>query len=48
MEKLKSFITHVFVPIITVITGALVVYVDINVADYNSEIGRMEIALKSR
>ncbi len=40
--------TYILVPIVTVITGALVVFVDHEVGKSNQEISRMEISLKEQ
>ena len=41
MEKIKNFVTYILVPLITVFTGSLVVFVD-------REISRMDISLKEQ
>ncbi len=48
MEKIKNFVTYILVPVVTVVTGVLVVFVDHEVSKNNQEIGRMEISLKKQ
>lgn len=48
MENLKSFINYILVPMVTIATGLLVVYVDVQVKDNDFEISQRDLALKQQ
>ncbi len=48
MEKIKSFINYILVPVVTITTGLLVVYVDTQVKNNDYEISRRDLELKQQ
>jgi len=48
MENLKSFINYILVPIVTITTGLLVVYVDVQVKENDYEISQRDLALRQQ